>query len=96
MSQAPYPSYPASDQQDSLPPMPAKRSNLLSIISFPLSAIALLFVPILFGGVAIVLASIAKFSRREPLGTVAFVISIVATVIGIVLGAVVGMMSAVA
>jgi len=46
--------------------------------------------------VAIVLASIGKFSRREPLGTVAFVIAIVATVIGIVLGAVVGMLSVVA
>ena len=96
MSQEPYPPYPTADQPGALPPTPAKRSSLLSIISFPLSAIALLFVPILFGGAAIVLASIGKFSRREPLGTVAFVLAIVATVVGIVLGAVVGMMNAVA
>jgi hypothetical protein len=71
-------------------PSSAASSNVLSIISFPLAAIALLFIPILFGGAAIVLAAIGKFSRHEKLGTVAFVIAIVATVLGMVLGAIAG------
>ncbi|NKY09615.1 hypothetical protein [Cellulomonas hominis] len=51
------------------------------------------FVPILFGGAAIVLASIARFSRRERLGTLAFVIAISATAVGVVVGAVIGALS---
>ena len=86
----PTPTAPASAPAPEPAPQQSKPSNVLSIISFPLAAIALLFVPILFGGAAIVLASIAKFAKKEPLGTVAFVIAIVATVVGIVLGAIVG------
>ena len=81
-----YPQYgaPAWGQPETKP------SNVLSIISFPLAAIALLFVPLLFGGGAIALASVAKFRKHEPLGTVAFVVSICATVLGVVIGAIVG------
>lgn len=86
------PQYPPPAAPAPYEPAPAKASNVLSIISFPLAAIALLFVPILFGGAAIVLASIAKFKKHEPLGNIAFIVSIVATVLGFIIGAIVGAM----
>ncbi len=68
---------------------PASRSTpVLPIISFVLSAIALLFFPIVFGVAAIVLAAIA-LSKRQRLAKVALGVAIAATVIGMVLGAIV-------
>ncbi|WP_125774990.1 hypothetical protein [Antribacter gilvus] len=82
---------PPSEQPPQWNQPPAQSSsNTLSIISFPLAAIALLFVPILFGGAAIALAAVGKFSKKEKLGTVAFVVALVATVVGMVIGAIVG------
>jgi hypothetical protein len=58
---------------------------VLPIISFVLSAVALFFLPIVFGIAAIVLAAIA-LSRRERLAKVALAVAILATVIGMALG----------
>jgi len=58
---------------------------VLSIVSFVLSAIAVFFIPILFGGAAIVTAAVAM-SKNERLGKVALVVAIVATIVGFVLG----------
>jgi formate hydrogenlyase subunit 3/multisubunit Na+/H+ antiporter MnhD subunit len=48
-----------------------------------------LFLPIVFGPIAIVLAIIAK-NKKEKLSTIALVIGIVGTVIGMIIGAIVG------
>ena len=61
---------------------------VLPIVSFVLSAIAIFFVPIVFGGAAIVLAAIA-LSKHQRLAKAALIVAIVATVLGMVLGAIV-------
>ncbi|MFC4553970.1 hypothetical protein [Georgenia faecalis] len=61
-------------------------SNVLSIVSFPLSAIAILFFPIIFGVVAIILAAVG-LARKERLAKIALVVAIAATVTGMLLGA---------
>ena len=66
----------------------AGATPVLPIVSFVLSAVALFFVPILFGGAAIVCAAIA-LSRRQRLAKPALIVAIAATVLGMVLGAVV-------
>ncbi len=66
----------------------AGSTPVLPIVSFVLSAVAVFFLPIVFGIAAIVLAAIA-LSRRERLAKVALVVAILATVIGMVLGALV-------
>ena len=63
----------------------ASSTPVLPIISFVLSAIALFFLPIVFGIAAIVLAAVA-LSRRERLAKVALVVAILATTIGMLLG----------
>ncbi|KOX19869.1 MULTISPECIES: hypothetical protein [unclassified Streptomyces] len=63
--------------------------NVLSIIAIVLGVISLLFFPIVFGVVALVLAVIAKFVRHERLATVALVVSAAGLVGGMILGAVV-------
>ena len=69
-------------------PVPNQGSNALSILAIIFGGISLLFLPIIFGPIAIVLAIIAK-SRKERLSTVALIISIVGTVVGFILGALV-------
>lgn len=61
-------------------------SNVLSIVSFILSAIALFFIPILFGGAAIITAAVG-ITRKERLSKIALIVAIVATIAGIALGA---------
>ncbi|MGB3187561.1 MAG: hypothetical protein WBG36_01410 [Ornithinimicrobium sp.] len=63
-------------------------SNMLSIVSFVLSAIGLFFIPIIFGGAAIITAAVG-LSRKEPLSKIALIVAIVATVAGFLLGALV-------
>jgi hypothetical protein len=63
----------------------ASATPVLPIISFVLSAVALFFLPIVFGIAAIVLAAIS-LSRRERLAKVALAVAILATVIGMALG----------
>lgn len=67
---------------------PAATTPVLSIITFVLSAVAVLFLPIVFGLAAIVTGIIAVV-RKERLGKVALVVAVAATVLGFVLGAVV-------
>lgn len=67
---------------------PATSTPVLPIVSFVLSAVAVFFLPIVFGVAAIVLAAIA-LARHQRLAKVALVVAILATVIGMVLGAVV-------
>jgi hypothetical protein len=63
---------------------------VLSIVAFVLSAIALIFVPILFGGAAIVCASIGVAHRERP-AKAALAVAITATIVGIALGVIVGL-----
>ncbi|MBW8173084.1 hypothetical protein K0651_08495 [Ornithinimicrobium sp. Arc0846-15] len=63
-------------------------SNLLSIISFVLAAVAVVFIPILFGGAAIITAAVG-ITRKERLSKIALIVAIVATIAGFVLGALV-------
>ncbi|MDD9206973.1 hypothetical protein PU560_10915 [Georgenia sp. 10Sc9-8] len=63
-------------------------SNVLSIIAFVLSAIALFFIPLVFGGAAIIAAIIALV-RKERLAKIALIVAIAATVLGMVLGAII-------
>lgn len=61
------------------------RSSSLSIAAFVCAAISVLFFPIVFGPVAIVLAAVAM-SRGEPLGTLALGLSIPAMLLGFLIG----------
>ena len=63
---------------------------MLSVIAFILGSIGLLFVPILFGGGAVVCA-VAGMSRKEKPAAVALAFSIVATIVGVIFGVLVGM-----
>ncbi|MEU2181891.1 hypothetical protein [Streptomyces thermolilacinus] len=67
----------------------ASTSNVLSIIAIVLGVVALLFLPIVFGAIGLVLAIIAMTVRRERLATVALVVSAVGLVGGMILGALV-------
>lgn len=63
-------------------------SNLFSILAIVFGAVAVLFLPIVFGIAAIVLAGIA-ISKKERLAKVAMAVAIVGTVAGFILGAIV-------
>lgn len=62
--------------------------RVLSILGFVFGAIAVLFVPILFGPAGIVCAGIAT-AKGDRLGKPALVVAIVGMIVGFVLGAVV-------
>ena len=64
------------------------QSNVLSIVSFVLSALAVVILPIVFGVAAIICGGVAV-SRKERLGKIALVVSVVATILGFALGALV-------
>jgi Na+/H+-dicarboxylate symporter len=85
-------SYPFTTQEDEvtetqtpLVPTPTKQSNVLSIVSFVLSALAVVILPIVFGVLAIICGGVAV-SRKERLGKTALAVSIVATILGFALG----------
>lgn len=63
-------------------------SNTLSTLAIIFGGISFLFLPIILGPVAIVLAIIAK-TKHESRSTIALIVSILGLVIGMVLGAVV-------
>lgn len=68
---------------------PAKSSNnTFSILGISFGAISFLFLPILFGPAAIILAVIAK-TKNERLSNIAITVSILGLVIGFILGAIV-------
>ena len=60
---------------------------MLSIIAMVLGVISLLFLPIVFGVVGLVLAVVAKVVRHERLAVPAIVVSAVGLIGGMVLGA---------
>jgi thiol:disulfide interchange protein len=65
----------------------ASSNNALSIVAIVLGVVALIFLPIVFGVVGLVLAIVAKTVRHERLSTVAIVVSAVGLVGGMILGA---------
>ncbi len=67
---------------------PAKGSNTFSILGIVFGAVAVLFLPIIFGPVGIVMGAIGM-SKKERLGVVGLVVSIVGTILGFILGALV-------
>lgn len=67
------------------PPVP---SNTFSTWAIVVGCVALLFLPILLGPAALVLAGIA-LSKKEPRGTVAMLVAVVGTIGGFALGALV-------
>ncbi|MDF0373936.1 hypothetical protein ACFVY7_29955 [[Kitasatospora] papulosa] len=73
-------------QPHGAPHRPAS-GNVLSIIAMVLGVISLLFLPIVFGVVGLVLAVVAKVVRHERLAVPAIVVSAVGLVGGMVLGA---------
>ncbi|MFF7178729.1 hypothetical protein [Streptomyces sp. NPDC008121] len=74
-------------------PRPAASGNVLSIIAMVLGVVALLFLPIVFGVLGVVLAIIAKTVRHERLAVPALVVSAVGLIGGMVLGALVASMN---
>lgn len=79
---------PTREGQWSQPPPYTQRQSaqVLSIIGFVCAAVAVLFIPILFGPAGIVLGIVAH-TRGEPLGKWAAVAAGVCTVVGMILGA---------
>ena len=69
-------------------PAPAGSVSALVLGAFVLSAVAIFFIPILFGGAAIALAGVAV-ARKQPLATIALWVAIGATLLGIVFGVIV-------
>lgn len=59
--------------------------RVCTILAFVFGAIAILFLPIIFGPVAIVLA-IVGYKKEDPLARYALPFAIVATILGFVLG----------
>ncbi|MFD9502456.1 hypothetical protein [Streptomyces sp. NPDC060035] len=66
----------------------AASGNVLSIIAMVLGVISLLFLPIVFGVIGLILAIIAKTVRHEQLAVPAIVVSAVGLIGGMILGAV--------
>lgn len=67
---------------------PSSAARTMSILGFVFGAVAILFIPILFGPAAIVLGIVAK-TKGDPLGLWAAIVGAVGLVVGWVLGALV-------
>jgi hypothetical protein len=105
-SPQPSPSAYAPFQQPSMPPPPVvmapawgpgpvptpapRKGATLSVIAFVLGTIAILFIPILFGGAGIVCAAVG-LARKQKAALPALIYSILTTIVGIILGAAAGM-----
>ncbi|WP_327722049.1 hypothetical protein OG381_46650 [Streptomyces sp. NBC_00490] len=74
-------------QQPHSAPQGTATGNVLSIIAMVLGVISLLFFPIVFGVIALILAIIAKTVRHERLAVPALVVSAVGLIGGLLLGA---------
>ncbi|MFF9147344.1 hypothetical protein ACWGBV_14560 [Streptomyces sp. NPDC055051] len=70
-------------------PAPAASGNVLSIIAMVLGVVALLFLPIVFGLIGVVLGIVAKTVQHERLAVPAIVVAAVGMVGGMILGALV-------
>ena len=73
----------AEPQTDSSPT--TSTSNLFSILAIVFGAVAVLFLPIVFGIAAIVLAAVA-LSKNEPLAKIGMAVAVVGTIAGFALG----------
>ncbi|GAA4698428.1 hypothetical protein [Nocardioides nanhaiensis] len=69
-------------------PPQTNQSNVLSIIGIVCGVVAVLFFPIVFGPLGLILGGIGK-SRGEKLSTIALVVAAVGMVVGFLLGALV-------
>ena len=69
-------------------PQSTSGSNLFSILAIVFGVVAVVFLPIVFGIGAIILAAVA-LSKKERLAKVAMVVAVVGTIGGFILGAVV-------
>lgn len=69
-------------------PQSTSSSNLFSILAIVFGVVAVIFLPIVFGIGAIILAGVA-LSKNERLAKVAMIVAVVGTVLGFVLGAIV-------
>ena len=67
-------------------PTAETRGNMLSIIAIVCGVIAIIFFPIVFGPIGIVLGIIGK-NRHEKLSTIAIVVAVAGMIIGFILGA---------
>ncbi|MFB8026583.1 hypothetical protein ACFQ6U_21130 [Streptomyces sp. NPDC056465] len=67
-------------------PQRSASGNVLSIVAMVLGVISLIFLPIVFGVVGLVLAIVAKTVRHERLAVPAIVVSAVGLVGGMILG----------
>ena len=67
------------------PPQAAGGSNVLSILAIVMGGIAFLFLPVVFGPIGIILGIIATV-RKERLGVVGLVVSVLGLVVGMLLG----------
>lgn len=74
-------------QQPHGAPQGTANGNVLSIIAMVLGVISLLFFPIVFGVIGLILAIIAKTVRHERLAVPALVVSAVGLIGGLLLGA---------
>ncbi|GAA3897438.1 hypothetical protein GCM10022244_04650 [Streptomyces gulbargensis] len=84
----PYGNQPTGHQPYGAPERTAT-GNVLSIVAMVLGVIAVLFLPIVFGVVGVVLAIVAKTVRHERLAVPALVVAAVGLVGGMILGVVV-------
>ena len=64
-------------------------SNTFSIIAFVLGGISFLFLPVVLGPAAIIVAVVAK-NKKEKLANIALAVGILGTVMGMILGAIIG------
>lgn len=60
-------------------------TNTLSTLAIVFSIVSVLFLPILFGPIALILGIIAAV-RKEPRGTLALILSIVCPIMGFIFG----------
>lgn len=72
----------------STPQAPSATGNTLSIIGIVCGVLAVLFLPIVFGPIGIVLGIIAR-TKGERLATIAIIVAAAGMVLGFILGAII-------
>jgi fucose permease len=74
-----------SQPMDASVPSSEKGTNVFSILAIVFGGVSLLFLPIVFGPAAVILAAVA-FSKKEKLAGVGLAVAIVGTLIGFLIG----------